>query len=370
MPSLLDHIHDALQRGVAAIRVTSTLQTADGGQKILPPTYADTPHGHNMVTPSGDGVSPWVSVDAPASFANRMEQALVRAELGLDPLRVSIAGKTRSSMQLPHRCFDAVLRDSTLDGQPWRKTDVGKQLIAATPDSAAAFLMYDPAVLLFGAWDSTELGKTGGIGNRWPAVFSGEISATDVLPLRRAGNRIDPLGIEGTEANLVEEADGTLRLANQDGDQDLTPLGDKNKDKYPRRVKPSQANHGNALSLINKGVLVRGEIRMNGALSLSRLRRYRFGMADDSAGHLVIALMGIYGAAAVLEDGLDLRRDCVLVPDDISWQMVSPGRCEPFDCSAAAARDALAIAIEAVPISDPLNLIATETLEHLVTRYR
>lgn len=370
MSNLLNAIRDALEGGIPAIRVTALLETADGGDKILPPTYADTPHAHNMVVPGANGVSPWVSVDAPASFANRVEQQLVRSNLGLDPLRVSVADRVLSTMQLPHRCFDAVLRDSTLDGKPFRKTDIGSELINATPDSAGRLYQYDPIVLLLGAWDSTELGKAGGSGNKWPAIFSSEITATDVIPIRRAGNRVDPLGIEGTEATLIEEEDGTLRTVLTEDDEKLPVLGDKNKNSYPRRIKPSQANHGNSLSLIDKGVIVRGQIRLHGALSLSRLRRYQFGTSDDTARRAVVALMGIYGTAAVLEDGLDLRRDCILVPQTISWEFVSPGNTQKLDCTATSAREALGQALAAAPVSTPITLTATETLRYLVERYR
>lgn len=370
MSILLQAIRDALAEGVPAIRITASLTTADGGAKILPPTYADAPHAHNMVEPGPDGMSSWVSVDAPASFANRVEQALVRSNLGLDPLRVTVGERALSSMQLPHRCFDAVLRDSTLDGMPFRKTEIGKRLIGATPDHAGSLYQFDPGVLLFGAWDSTELGKAGGSGNKWPACFSAEISATNVIPVKRAGNRVDPLGIEGTDATLVEEEDGTLRTVQTEDDEKLPVLSDKNRNTYPRRIKPSQANHGNSLSLIDKGVLVRGQIKMHGALSLSRLRRYQFGTADDTASRVVLALMAIYGATAVLEDGLDLRRDCVLVPETVSWEFVKLGGTIPIECSAGSAREALIQALSAAPVASPVTLVATESLRHLVERYR
>ena len=62
-------------------------------------------------------------------------------------------------MQLPHRVFDAGLRESLLAGVAFRRTDIGKSLIAATPANAEPLLRHDPSVLLFGGWDSTELGQ-------------------------------------------------------------------------------------------------------------------------------------------------------------------------------------------------------------------
>ena len=70
------------------ISVNASLSALDGGSLVLPPTYADAPHRHIMTEPDADHVAAWVSIDAPASFANRVEEKLVRAGLGLDPLRV------------------------------------------------------------------------------------------------------------------------------------------------------------------------------------------------------------------------------------------------------------------------------------------
>lgn len=100
------------------ISVNARLSTLDGGSLVLPPTYADAPHRHNMTEPDAYHVAAWVSIDSPASFANRPEEKLVRAGLGLDPLRVQVAGTPLSTMQMPHRAYDAILRDSLLGLPP------------------------------------------------------------------------------------------------------------------------------------------------------------------------------------------------------------------------------------------------------------
>ncbi len=378
MSTLFSVVRDAVATNVAAIRVSATLVSAAGGEKILPPTYVAAKSGdpavHNITPPGPDGASAWVSVDSPGSFANRVERALVALDLGLDPLRVTVAGRTVSTMQVPHRAFDAVLRDSTLDGTPFRKSDVGKAVIAATAGNAGALLRYDPSVLLFGGWDSTELGMAGGVGNKWPAALSVEISATDVVPIFRGGNRIDPLGIEGTDASLIEEADGTLRTATDEAIAELKARktkadNPKTKSEYPKLVKPSEVNHGNVPSLISKGVLVRGAITLHGVISLTRLRRYQFDGVDALDARTLLALMGVYGIAAVLEDGLDLRRDCELVPEAVTWELVGLGRRDTVAVDVQNAREALAAARARIDLAAPIGLQASPVLEHLVTRY-
>lgn len=183
-----------------------------------------------------------------------------------------------------------------------------------------------------------------------------------------AGNRLDPIGIEGTDYTWVEEADGTLRLATED---ELRPereggmkrAGDKDRT-YPRLVKVSKANHGNALAFAEKGVLVHGEITLNATLSLSRLRRYQFGNDTDS-GRLLLALMGLYGVLAVMEDGLDLRSGCDLAVDDYRIELTSLGLRTPLDITLAALKEALIAQAKRVDLSKVVFFEPTKGLRDI-----
>ena len=326
MMSLTETLRAALAAGDAVIHIAAVLAPASGG-KILPPTYAGAMH--NMTPPREDGSSAWCSVDSPASFANRVEAAVFAAHPELAPLRVQVGERTVSTLEMPHRAFDATLRQSVLDGTSWPQTAIAKALSAATPQAAYALLQYDPCMLLLGGWDSTKLGerKQATRELKLPAALSVEITATNVLPVQRAGSRIDPLGIEGTADNLVEHADGTLEPYDEDKhDAALkAPVKAADGNKYPRRVKPSEVNMGNvAPSLVPKGVIVRGDITLNGVLDLRRLGRYRFAPASDADVVLLLALVGLYGVDAVLRRGLDLRRDCELFAKRASFELLRP----------------------------------------------
>jgi CRISPR-associated protein Csb1 len=367
-------LQDAVRENTAsAIAVTSALEPVSG-HKVLPPTYAgktgDDASKHNMTKAGSDGLSSWCSLDSPGSCANRVERALVDLGLGLDPLRVDFGGgEVLSTLQLPHRIFDAVLRDSHLNKTRFRETEIGRAVIAATPADASALLRYDPGSLLFGAWDSTGLGAHSRPRTKWARVLTCEISATRVEPVALAGNRLDPIGIEGTDYASVEEEDGTLRQATDDElrPQDkggLPRASDKGKDaNYPRLVKPSQVNHGNALSLTPKGVLVHGEIAFHATLSLSRLRRYRFG--DDGAtsdGRMLIALMGLYGVLAVLRDGLDLRSGCDLAVEQSRIELVRLGARDSLEVTLDEVERALRAQIAKVDLAEPVAFTPTQGL--------
>lgn len=240
---------------------------------------------------------------------------------------------------------------------------------AATPADASALLHHDPGALVFGAWDSTELGLGSKPRNRWARALTCEISATRVERVHIAGNRLDPIGIEGTEQVWVEEADGTLRQAT---DAELLPkdkgglprASDKERIDPPRLVKASEANHGNAVSLPLKGVLVHGEIRLDATLSLSRLRRYRFG-EETAEGRLLLTLMGLYGVLAVLEDGLALRSGCELAVDEYRIELIGLGTRAPLLLEREEVGTALRAQARAVRLHPPVLFTPSKGLRDI-----
>lgn len=343
----------------AGISVNATLEAISGSRHVLPPTYADAPHKHNMTEPDADGVAAWVSIDSAASFANRMEEKLKHADLGLDPLRVQVAGRTLSTLEMPHRAYDAILRDASLDGKSFRNTPIGQAIINASNGDASALLRFDPAVLVLGGWDSTALHGNKGQGRKWPAAVSVEIYGTSARPINRAGGRLDPLGIT-LDAGRVVRDETSYRLV---AEGEKAPTGAE---------RPSEINHGNIAPTISpKGVLVEN-IKLSGALSLTRLRRYYFGGTsdDDLDARTALALMGIYGIAAVIDDGLALRRDCELVADCVVWAVRGTNRSEPIDITVGIARQALERALAVVKLADPVLFTADDNLEQLVARSR
>ncbi|WP_281349840.1 type I-G CRISPR-associated RAMP protein Csb1/Cas7g [Marichromatium bheemlicum] len=365
MADLLSVLRQAVQQS-PGLRIGATLSTLNGGHHLLPPTYADAPYGHNMTQPDEHGVAAWVSIDSAASFANRVEEQLLRCGLDLAPVAVQLPDGTRlSTLQMPHRIFDAILRDSQLNGTRFEDTEIGRAVFGASPVDATGLLRHDPAVLLLGGWDSTRLGRRGGRERKWAAALSVEITGAGARPVARAGGRLDPLGIPSDAATILHEAGETDYQLLPEGEQ--APSGAATK-------RPSEINHGNiAPTLKPKGVLV-DSIALNGVLSLSRLRRYRFGDDEDAnvAARTLLACMGVYGVAAVLEDGLDLRRDCELVATEVHWSIPVTGSPEttPLTITRATALEALRAAREAVALAAPVTFAPGPNLEQLIARSR
>ncbi|EXJ13607.1 type I-G CRISPR-associated RAMP protein Csb1/Cas7g [Imhoffiella purpurea] len=367
MTQLADTLRSGITAGDAVIRIHATLETGAGNAKVLPPTYVGGKH--NMTAARTDGSSAWCSLDSPASVANRIEAAIRQGYPDLAPLRVEIGQRTLSTLDMPHRAFDAILRESRYNGIPWSETEISRALSAATPANAYALLRHDPGVLLFGGWDSTKLGQPTNAAKqlKLPAALSCEITATDVLPLKRAKSRIDPLGIEGTEACLVEQADGLLEPYDEEIHGELPIRPEKDTQQYPRRIKPSHANLGNvAPDLLDKGVLVRGEMRLDGIIDLRRLARYGFAPADDVEAHLLLALMGLYGIDALLRRGLDLRRDCELIATQVDISL-EPYLADSIPLDLNGIAEALSDQIDILRdhIAEPIHLEANAALKRL-----
>lgn len=248
----------------AAIRRRQRLQPAGGkGNKIFPPTYPgegrnNPPPRHVFERRRLDGREAWCAlVDSVQSQANRLEESLLAvahdksSKLHIPHIVVdfscdNLPGINQiTSLDAPHPVYDAIFRDSLLDGHPFMESNEGRGIAKANGKDASKLLTMSPTALLFGSWHST--GEGGGIGAKFARSVVSEIVAVDV-PVeemvgqrtgeievrtagRRTGSRIDPLGV----LRKVEVFKG------QNG-WDVTADG---AGKSAKKVRPSEINHGN-----------------------------------------------------------------------------------------------------------------------------
>ena len=322
----------------AAFRRVRRLQPVGGqGDKIFPPTYPpergaqNNPPRHVFEYRRVDGEAIWcVLIDSVQSQANRMEEALLSAANGKDgDERVSLPYVTVdfrgsglepleqiTSLDAPHRVYDAILRDSHLDGVPLMQSDEGIRLAAAKPGDATALLEMSPSALLFGAWHSQ--GEGGGIGAKFPRAIVSEIMGINV-PVelvenrrtgeveartfgRRTGSRIDPLGIQ----KKVEVFKGAS-IADWSTDQ-------KTAGKGARKVRPSEINHSNIAPSVEPLGVTCDYVEHRATITLAGLRRLHFGGSErDSAGRALIASLGLLALAEQDARGYALRSRCDLV---------------------------------------------------------
>ncbi|OQW86391.1 MAG: type I-U CRISPR-associated protein Cas7 [Rhodoferax ferrireducens] len=364
----------AATREASAITLRANLIPAnalpdDGKFFVLPPTYAEI--GHLASPIREDGTHQYILIESTQSWANRLEELLDRHEVGVGALQVSAAGRVLSVNQLPHRVFDALLRDSELAGEPFRVTPLGKSLTEARADSATALLENAPGTLLFGAWDSFAGAKMGAA--KWPAALSGQIMGFEVLQTKKAGIRIDPMNIAKdavTGFKSESRAEGwTIDEARAVKDAKGKPVP---------LEKASEIGHGHILAtLATKGAWV-NSIELRSSLSLTRLRRYHFPVAGritptaDAAAQTYLAALGLWLMHTRLVAGLELRAGAELDATQAEFVLRTPLQADTAlqvtqESTEQALQQALAAA-KAVGFSfaAPMTFSASERLEKLI----
>ena len=383
----------ALVQDGSAVRRRRRLQPAGGsGDKLFPPTYPgegrDSPPRHVFERRRIDGREAWcVLIDSVQSQANRLEEALLRAteeqRIELPRLLVDFAPSglnsigAVSSLDAPHRVFDAILRDSMLNGVPLAKTDLGKALRLASARDATAVFEASPTALLFGAWNST--GEGGGVGAKFARAIVSEIIGVDV-PVeemapdrrtgeieirtagRRTGSRIDPLGVLRSVPVFKGEAgwDITEKAAGQGAKQ----------------VRPSEVNHGNIAPSVTPLGVTCAYAEQTAVITLAGLRRLRFGGAParDEAARAMLTALGLVALLELDAQGYALRSRCDLVCDGPSpLELVAfDGTVTALDLTRAEAVALYGEAVTAARVAgfnlpaEPVRLLPQEKLIHIV----
>jgi CRISPR-associated protein Csb1 len=276
-----------------------------------------------------------------------------------------------TSLDAPHRVFDAILRDSQLDGIPLMKSELGHALQLATIAHAGAIFEASPTALLFGAWNST--GEGGGLGAKFPRCYVSEIVGIGVPVVeiagrdpesagRRPGSRIDPLGI----------------LKGVPVFKGPTDWDSKARPGY-KKSKPSEINHGNiAPSIDDLGVTV-DYAEHTVVVSFAGLRRLRFGSPEkDAAARTALAALGLVAHLAQVRQGYALRSRCDLIPEgDAPLELVRFDGT--VDSLAVTYDDAIRLYSEAVAAAraagftvkaEPVPLVPQEKLVYLVKQSR
>ena len=380
-PVSLEILSSAVAGNAAAFRSRTRLQPAGGeGDKVFPPTYAGAVYAKEDRQING-AKRPCVLLDSVQAQANRLEEALQRALdagilKGVPVMNVDFTGiglldevGRVSSLEAPHRIADAILRDSLHDGQPFRKSELGKSLDQASLQNATPLYKLCPTALVFGLWDST--GPKGGLGAKFQRALVSEVIGVGAQVGVRTGSRIDPLQMRAA-AKVVKNDDGSYQLAS-----------DKAKD----ALSPSDVNHGNippdfarykkdvnvpnpltGESMSKAGAVAVGGVTMDYAeqtvvLSLPALRKLRFPVDGkttperDAAARTVLAALALTAAALAAESGFDLRSRCLLWPTDVmKWELLeTPGKA-PTEFTITA-KDAIRLLEEAVAAAEKLGLV-------------
>lgn len=330
----------------AAFRCTTEYQPMGGkGSAVFPSTYEGGKYatvGYRIedqtldehgrpIRDTGRKLADQVLLDSVQSQANRMELELLEAwrgeQLKLPVVTVDFSGNDLekdlriTSLEAPHRIADAILRDSLLDGVPFRQSDVGRPLDLVDLRNATALFKLCPTALVFGVWDST--GPKGGLGAKFQRAVVSELVGLNAQIGVKTASRIDPLQARAA-VRVVPQRDGSWKVA-EDG-------------KAKGAVSPAEVNHGNIPpSLSDGGVTIERAVQTT-VISLPSLRRLRFPLTPgkrsdpkvDAAAQTALAALALCAAALTRDSGCDLRSRCQLFPAEaIRWELLDKPGEEP-----------------------------------------
>lgn len=390
MSSTIEQVKQWVQEGVA-IRGVATLEPAGGpGDKIFPPTHSvkeGSRYAFEERRINGATVE-CVLLDSVQSQANRMEEALqalwadrqiALPVIAVDFSKIAPELGVLTSLTVPHRVSDALLRDSMLGDTLFRLSELGRSFTDATPKYATPLFKICPTALIFGIWDST--GPKGGLGSKFARTLVSEIVGIGALPGTKTASRIDPTGIVTKSGEVFEAKDPGERWtldptkARADAKGKPVKVGDG---------KVSEVNHSNippSLDYLAGGVTV-DRVEQSVVFSLAALRKLSFGKADLEV-RTVLATLGLLSVIANEARGHDLRSRCLLIPRRgraLKLEVVDrSGESKPIDLNLEGAIALFKTAVAALPAElkfangpgEPLaTLIPSEKLATLISKSR
>jgi CRISPR-associated protein Csb1 len=328
---LLDAGDDGARAG--GLRIHATLEPLGGpGTLISPAIYSGGVYQQQRRWwGEGEAREPVdaVVLDNEPSQANRMELALERLaeDAGLPCVVLDMAAaeplpphlpRSLSGYRWPHRHADAYLRDALLDGQPFPKTDMGKEVYQATADNPRALLQWFPHALLLGFWQS-HLGKGAGasqakLARSW---------RSSIVGLKPGSTETRQLGLKGDPLNLTLGKEGRVHHDSQvEADWDIVE-GSVGKDR--EKAKLSEIGHGQVP--IGEGGDNPGPagvsfaaIEQSATLSLPDLRRVWVEAGRPNAvARALLSALGILGYVGAFGRPFSLRSGCDLRATSVTW---------------------------------------------------
>lgn len=354
----------------AGIEIRQDLRPA-GGLTAKPPSYEGDLEIHPRRLEGEAEPRDVVELDSVGSAANRIEDALLELHRAEDyPLPVASttidSGDGRSitvtTLEMPHRCFDAWLRLSEdADGVKFEDSPQGHDLAVAHTRELDALLETSAHDLLLGAWDSHRKGPHGQL----RIARSLTSSLLGILP-------VDTRSAE-EKAALITQNKGKLEnpYVQQPVAARRDPLNLGEASDLPKgAAKLSEQGLSSIPPQRTKKTVSIDEARYQGYLSFPALRRLGFTEKyDDTEVRVLLALLALYGLLLRDDQGWDLRAGASFVPaSPMRFTVVRPnGDNQPVELGVDEARRLLDEAIAKVDIKDrKIALQAGKTLDTLV----
>ena len=191
------------------IRIDTDLEALSGpGGPVKPAVYEGGKYQEDRrwAAPADEKPTPVIVIDNVPSQANRLEEAVRRnrASAPVPEFVLDLSDMTSlpahlprriSSLQFPHRNADAYLRDAQLDGVDFVKTELGINILGATPEACGPLMAWFPQALLYGFWQSH-------LGKKRHNTKHARAWVSEIIGWQPASNETKVFGLKGDPLNL------------------------------------------------------------------------------------------------------------------------------------------------------------------------
>ena len=308
------------------LRIDTELESLAGpGGPVKPAVYEGGKYQEDRrwASPSDEEATPVIVIDNVPSQANRLEDALRRhrASAPVPELALDLSELTNlpahlpseiSSLQFPHRNADAYLRDAQLDGVDFVRTDLGRAILAATPEKCGPLVAWFPQALLYGFWQSH-------LGKKRHNTKHARAWVSEIIGWRPAANNTRVLGLKGDPLNLNTNE----TLASNPDDRLHWEIGTaKLKEiKGGRKDKLSEIGHGQVPFMGDEAAAAAvsfAKVTQRVTLSLAQLRRVALGpdhsAEANAATRALLVALGLHAHMLAFGRGFALRSGAALRP--------------------------------------------------------
>ena len=307
------------------LRIDTELQPLAGsGGPVKPAVYEGGTYqmDRRWASPRDEKPTAVIVIDNVPSQANRLEGALRRyreaariPELVLDLSEVGSLPthlpRRISSLEFPHRNADAYLRDAQLDGTDFTRTDRGRAIFEATPQTCGPLVAWFPQALLYGFWQSH-------LGKKRQNTKHARAWVSEIVGWRPAEKDTKVLGLKGDPLNLTVE-----EITSSQDDRFDWNVG-KIEIKGKKDKKLSDIGHGQVPFMgedATAAAVSFARVTQRATVSFAQLRRITLGpdhSADaDAAVRALLVALGLHAHVLAFGRGFALRSGAELRPETV-----------------------------------------------------
>ena len=332
------------------IRIDTELVPLGGpGGPVKPAVYKGGTYqlDQRWAGPDHDKPTPVIVIDNVPSQANRLEDALRRnrESLSIPEFVLDLSNLTHlpahlpkqlSSLQFPHRNGDAYLRDATVEGEDFIKSELGRSIFAATAQTCGPLIAWFPQALLFGFWQSH-------LGKKRQNTKHARAWVSEIIGWNPASTETRVLGLKGDPLNLSTDE----FITSNENDRTEWDVGKGNRIPGGKNDRLSEIGHGQVPFMgddAGAGAVSFARVTQRATVSFAQLRRVGLGGdgtddADTAVRALLVAL-GLHAHQLAFGRGFALRSGAELRPSETNATWLSADgdkQCEFGDVGATAA---------------------------------